>query len=553
MSRHIPPESAGYNFVLQPLKEMHFDQRLGNFNGRTFSKQLITALSLIGIFLLIIACVNFINLSTANAVIRSKEVGVRKVLGGTRKQLVVQFFSETGATCLIAMIGAIIVSVISLSCLNRLLEINLSASSLFTPATLLFILISLVTVTILSGFYPALILAGFNPINVLKGKLTSEPGKGITLRRGLVVFQFVIAQTLIIGTLVVVAQMNYFSTADLGFNKEAIVTASMPRDSLSYTKYDRLRGELTKMPGVKEVSFSTFAPAGNGGWATDLRIASNHTKNADLIVDMKPADTSFFSLYNLKMAAGRMYYSSDTASEFVVNETLTKSLGIRNPQDAIGQQINISGMLRPIVGVVKDFHMHSLKDPIGPVVMMSQKRSFGITNIKIAPDKTQQVLAGMDATWSKIFPDYVFEYSFLDQNIADYYKQEKQLTQLYKLFACIAIFISCLGLYGLVNFMAQRKRKEIGIRKVLGASLANILLLLSREFTLLIAFAFLIAAPIAWYFMHQWLEQYSYRISIGVGIFFITLICSIIIAWLTVGYSAIKAAIANPVKSLRTE
>lgn len=551
--RHIPPENAGYKFVLQPLKEMHYDGRLGNFNGRTFSKQLVTALSLIGIFLLIIACVNFINLSTANAVIRSKEVGVRKVLGGTRKQLIIQFFSETGAACIIAMIGAIIVSIVSLPFLNRLLEIDLSAGNLFTPVTILFILLSLVTVTILSGFYPALILAGFNPINVLKGKLTTEPGKGITLRRGLVIFQFVIAQALIIGTLVVVAQMNYFSNADMGFSKEAIVTASLPRDSLSYTKYDLLRNELKRIPGVKEASFSTFAPSGNGGWATDLRVASNNTKKADLIVNMKPADTSYFGIYNFKMAAGRVYYASDTGGEYVVNETLIKALGIKDPQDAIGKNINVAGKLSPIVGVVKDFHMHSLKDPIDPVVMMSAKRNYGITNIKIQTGKTQQVLAEMAIAWNRLFPDYVFEYSFMDQDIANFYKQEKQLSQLYKLFAGIAIFISCLGLYGLVSFMALRKRKEIGIRKVLGASIANILLLLSREFTILIALAFLIAAPIAWFFMHQWLQQYSFRIDMGVGIFILTLICSVFIAWITVGYSAIKAAIENPVKSLRTE
>ncbi len=553
MQRHIPPENAGYKFELQPLKEMHYDARLGNFNGRTFSKQLVTALTLIGIFLLIIACVNFINLSTANAVIRSKEVGVRKVLGGTRKQLIVQFFSETGAACVIAMIGAIIVSIVTVPFLNSLLEINLSVGSLFTPVTIVFILLSLITVTILSGFYPALILAGFNPITVLKGKLTSEPGKGITLRRGLVVFQFVIAQALIIGTLVVVAQMKYFSNADMGFSKDAIVTASLPRDSLSFTKYDILRDELKRMPGVSEASFSTFAPSGNGGWATDLRVASNNTKNADLIVNMKPADTSYFNIYHLKMAAGRIYYASDTGGEYVVNETLVKALGIKNPQDAIGRNINVAGKLSPIVGVVKDYHIHSLKDPIDPVVMMSAKRSYGIANIKIETDKTQQVLAGMATAWNKLFPNYVFEYSFFDQDIANYYKQEKQLTQLYKLFASIAIFISCLGLYGLISFMALRKRKEIGIRKVLGASIANILLLLSREFTILIALAFLIAAPIAWYFMHEWLQQYSFRIDMGIGVFLVTLICSVFIAWITVGYSAIKAALANPVKSLRTE
>lgn len=553
VSRHIPAENAGYNLILQPLKEMHFDDRLGNFNGRTFGEYLITALSLIGIFLLVVACVNFINLSTANAVNRSKEVGVRKVLGGSRRQLVLQFFGETGAACIIAMTGAVIIALICLPFLNRLLGINLSLNILLHPASILFILSALLIVTILSGFYPALILAGFNPINALKNKIMSESVKGIIMRRGLVVFQFGIAQVLIIGTLVVVAQMNYFSKADMGFNKEAVVNAGFPNDSLSRLKMDQLRAQLSQQPGIKEVSFSTFAPTGEGGWATDLRLTTNTGKNADLVVNMKPADTSYFGVYGMQLAAGRIYFSSDTMREFIVNETLLKKLNMGSPEQAVGKRIIVDGNTAPIVGVVKDFHLHSLKDPVEPVVMTTTKRFYEMANIRIEPGKTKQVLAAMEGIWNKTFPDYVFEYNFIDQTIADYYKQENQLSQLYKIFAGIAIFISCLGLFGLISFMAVRRRKEIGIRKVLGAPVGNIILLLSREFTILIAIAFLIAAPVAWYFMHQWLQQYHFRINMGVSFFIITFLSSILIAWLTVGHTAIKAAIANPVKSLRTE
>jgi putative ABC transport system permease protein len=553
ITKYVPAQYAGYNLVLQPLKEMHFDGRLGNFNGRTFNRDLITALSLIGIFLLVIACVNFINLSTANAVNRSREVGVRKVLGSRRRQLLLQFFGETGVVCLIALAGAVVIALICLPFLNQLLEIDLSLQILLQPANLLLLLSALVAVTLLSGFYPALVLAGFKPINALKEKMMVASGKGIAMRRGLVVFQFVIAQVLIIGTLVVMSQMNYFNKADMGFNQTAIVNAGFPRDSLSRTKTALLYETLSRVPGVKEVSLSMASPSGDGGWATDLRLGSDPNQPADLIVNIKPADTAYFSLYNLQLAAGRVYYPSDTIAEFVVNETLVNKLNLGSPQQAIGRRINVSGKLVPIVGVVKDFHMHSLRDAIDPVVMITNKSNYGLTNIKIAPGKTKTVLAAMEGIWNKLFPDFVFEYSFLDQTIAAYYKQERQLSQLYKIFAGIAIFISCLGLYGLVSFMAVRRRKEIGIRKVLGAPVSRIVWLLSAEFTALIAIAFLVATPIAWFFMHGWLQQYTYRINMGIGFFIVTFLSSILIAWVTVGHAAVSAAVANPVKSLRAE
>ncbi|MEP6949367.1 MAG: FtsX-like permease family protein, partial [Ginsengibacter sp.] len=307
------------------------------------------------------------------------------------------------------------------------------------------------------------------------------------------------------------------------------------------------------MPGIENVSFSMFTPAGNGGWFTDLRTPGNHSNNPDMVVSMKAADTGFFRLYNLPLVAGRIYFPSDTMREFVVNETVVKKLGIQKPGDAIGKLINVNGKTFPIVGVVKDFHVYSLRDPIGPVVMTTIKDGYGLANIKINLGKARSVIAVMEKTWNKNFPDYAFEYNFLDQSIADYYKQENQLSQLYKIFSGIAIFISCLGLYGLISFMAVQRKKEIGIRKVLGAPVRNIVIMLSKEFTILITIAFLVASPLAWYFMHQWLQQYTYRIMIGLWFFAATILCSLLIAWLTVGYTAIKAAMANPVKSLRAE
>jgi ABC-type antimicrobial peptide transport system permease subunit len=553
VEKYIKAVNPNYDLLLQPLSEIHYDDRFGNFNGRTFSKDLILALNLIGLFLLIIACVNFINLTTAQAVNRAREVGVRKVLGSNRTQLIFQFLGETGITSLLALFGSIIIAIICVPFLNSLLDIQLSVGILYNAKSILFIIGSLLLVTLLSGFYPALVLSGFNSATVLKSAVGADNKKGVLFRRGLVVFQFVIAQVLIIGTIVVASQMDYFRNADLGFRKDAVLTAHFPNDSLSRTKVDLLSNQLLNIQGVETVSFSTFAPSGGGGWYTDLRVEANHTNEPDMIVSMKPADTSYFHLYDLQMVAGRIYFAADTPREFVVNETVVRKLGIQDPKRAVGKLIQVDGRTWPIVGVVKDYHVNSLRDPIGAVVMTTRKREYSLANIKINMLNAKKIIADMENIWSKDFPDFVFEHSFLDETIAQFYDQENQLSQLYKIFSGIAIFISCLGLYGLISFMAIQRRKEIGIRKVLGAPVRDIVIMLSREFTILIVLAFIIASPIAWYFMHQWLQQYTYRIVIGIWFFVATILGSLLIAWLTVGYTAIRAAMENPVKSLRTE
>lgn len=550
--KRIKPVNPGYFLSLQPLNEIHFDKRYGNFTGTTFSKDLVLALSIIGVFLLVIACVNFINITTAQALNRAREVGVRKVLGGSRKQLVLQFLGETGMTTLLALIGSVIIVIVCFPAINSLLDIHLTTTSLFNTKFILFITGAFVAFTFLSGFYPALVLSGFKSIYVLKSSITVQY-KGISLRRALVVFQFVIAQALIIGTLIVGSQMNYFRNADMGFNKNAVINTWVPGDSLSRTKIDFLKNELTKINGVQQVSFSIFTPAAGGDWATDLVTEKNNKENPGMVVQMKPADTAFFRVYDLKLVAGRIYFPSDTIREFVVNETAVRNMGIQDPDKAIGKMIKVAGIQAPIVGVVKDYHTFSLRDAIGPTVMTTIKNQYRVANIRVDITKAKAITATMQNIWNKYFPDYVFEYDFLDQSIANYYRQENQLAALYKIFSGVAIFISCLGLYGLISFMAVQRRKEIGIRKVLGAPVRDIVVMLSKEFTILIAIAFLIAAPIAWYFMQQWLQQYTYRITMGSWFFIATIFCSLLIAWLTVGYTAIKAALANPVKSLRTE
>jgi len=550
--KHIKPVNPGYFLSLQPLKEIHYDKRYGNFTGRTFGRDLVLALNIIGAFLLIIACINFINITTARSVNRAREVGVRKVLGSSRKQLILQFLGETGITTLVALMGSLLVVLVSIPFVNELLDIHLNIAFLFTPGFMLYVFAVFFAVAFLSGIYPALILSGFKSVNVLKSSININT-RGISLRRALVVFQFVMAQALIIGTLVVASQMDYFRNADMGFNKQAVINASFPGDSLSVTKMDALKTEIEKINGVKQASLSIFAPAGSGGWATNLNTAENNKSNPGMVVQMKPADTSFFGLYELKLVAGRIYFPSDTMREFVVNETAVRNMGLTNPDKAIGKMIKVAGRSGPIVGVVEDYHTFSLRDAISPTVMSTIKDAYQVANIKIDMQKSRQVIAALQKLWNSFYPDYVFEYDFLDQTLASYYKQENEMATLYKIFSGIAIFISCLGLYGLIAFIAAQRRKEIGIRKVLGAPVYNIILMLSKEFTMLIIIAFLIATPLAWYFMQGWLQQYTYRISMDAGFFVVTIICSLIIAWITVGYTTVKAAIANPVKSLRTE
>ena len=551
--KYKPVAYAANTPIAQPLSEMHFDDRFGNFNDRTFSHSLVNALSLIGLFLIVIACVNFINLSTAQAVNRSKEVGVRKVLGSSRAQLAAQFLGETALLTFFAVTLAVGVARLALPFLNQLLATKISMSLASNPLLIGFILTVAVVVTFLSGTYPAIILSGFNPITALKTRITAKMTGGISLRRVLVVLQFSIAQVLIIGMLIVVGQMNYFRNASLGFNKAAIINVDLPGDSISHTKFDNLRDALAKNPDIKAVSFSFAPPSSGNDWNSDLGF-DHSAKKTDFNANLKWADTGYFRLFNLPFVAGRPYYGSDTIREFVVNETFLQKLGIRHPQDAIGKEINIWDRHKGnIVGVVKDFNVYSLQKPMVPVVLSTWKKAYQTINIKIAPGKEKAALPYIEKLWTSAFPDYVYQYKFLDETIDHFYNQEAQLSTLYKIFAGIAIFISCLGLYGLVAFLAIQRTKEMGIRKVLGASARNIVFLLSREFTLLILVAFALAAPVAYYIMHGWLLNYHYRIQLGASIFIMAIAGSILIAWITVGHRAIRAALANPVRSLRSE
>ncbi len=533
---------------------MHYDTQTGNFSNKTISHQLLNVLWLIAAFILLIACVNFINLSTAQAVNRAKEVGVRKVLGSSRSHLQVQFIVETFLMVISAVLIAAIITMLALPYVNQLLDLSLSFNILSDPSIILFLLTVTIAVTVLAGFYPSIVLARFNPVNALKSKLTSTTG-GISLRRGLVVFQFIIAQALIIGTLVIVRQMDYFMNQPLGFDKDAITNVPFRVDSIRLSKLDYLKKQLLSVPGVQAVTYSSNTPVENG---TDLWsiIKYNHAiKQTDFQVITKFADNQFLSVYKLPLIAGRNVNPSDTAGEFLVNESLVKTLGLKTPKDILNKHMTTwhDQIKGTVVGVLKDFHDRSFRNELAPLLITTDNAMYNQVGIKLATTHMTSTMQSVKNIFEKTFPDFVYEYKFLDEKIANFYKQENQLAQLYKIFASIAIFLSCLGLYGLASFMAVQRVKEVGIRKVLGASIANIIYLFSKEFIILIAIAFAIATPIAWYYMHQWLQAYAYRISISWWLIAVGGLVAIIIALTTISFQAIKAAMANPVKSLRSE
>ncbi|HLK31212.1 MAG TPA: ABC transporter permease [Puia sp.] len=555
-SKKMEPADDKDSHIIQSLNFVHDDsQKIGNYSGKTFSPQLIRALWLIAGFILLIACVNFINLSTAQAVNRSKEVGVRKVLGSNKTQLKIQFIVETFLIVVLAVALSILISVLVLPVINNILEVSLNFNLIQNPSILLFLFIITIVVTLLAGFYPSIVLSGFNPINALKSKLASKSTKGISLRRGLVVFQFIIAQALIIGTLIIIKQMNYFSNQPIGFDKNNIVNVPFPNDSTSVTKLDFLRKELSAVKGIQQISFSSTTPVedDNDNWTTFN--FDNAAKETDFFAIIKWVDNQYLPTYKLPLIAGRNLEASDTAREFLVDELLLKNLGIRKPEDALNKRISLwDGRIKGIiVGVLKEFNSRSFRRDLAPVLMTTRKSGYNNAGLKLTSADVPATMKTVEKMWEQIFPEFVFEYKFLDSKIDSFYKQERQLSQLYKIFAVIAILLSCLGLYGLASFMAVQRIKEVGIRKVLGATPSNIVYLFSKEFVILIAVAFAIATPIAWYYMHQWLQDYPFRINLSWWIFLAGGIASVIIALTTVSFQAIKAAMANPVKSLRSE
>jgi putative ABC transport system permease protein len=538
------------SFLLSPFSEYHFDDRFGTFS-RSSSKQMLWTYAAIGIFLIVTACFNFINMSTAMAVKRAKEVGMRKVLGSSRKQLVVRFLGETFAITFLSLIVSIALTerLIPLV-INEFFDLQINFSLLSDGFLIVYLVGVLVTVSLMAGLYPAFVLSRAKPISALKGALDSK-GNNMALRRTLVVFQFCLCQLLIFGTIVAVRQMNYFNTVDMGYEKENILFFRMAENDLEKQKLWKSR--IAEIPGVKSTSVASHPPFSGSQMGTNAFYYTDDTTRQEIDVQFKRVDDTYQETYGLRMLTGDWVAKSDTMSQFVVNQAFLLKAGVNDPVSAIGETVDVWGRKYPIVGVVEDYHATTLSDAIQPMVMFSDAGQNQTVGIKINAARTEEIVSALEEIWMSFHEEYEFDYSFVDQDIAQFYENEKKMSQSLTAFAGIAIFIGCLGLYGLVAFMANQKSKEIGIRKVLGASVVSLVSGFSGEFAKLVGIAFLIAAPLGYLAMNFWLQGYEYSVSIGPVIFIITILASLIIALFTTGYKSMRAATANPVTSLRDE
>jgi putative ABC transport system permease protein len=533
-------------FNLQPLADIHFNT---DYDGYV-NKKYLWALALIGLFLITTACVNFINLATAQALKRAKEIGVRKVLGSLKTQLFWQFIAETALITVFAMFISWCLAELAVPYINHLFKTELSINLFHDFNLAVFLVLLSVLIVFLSGSYPGLILSNFQPVVALKGKLTQKDAGGFPLRRVLVIVQFAISQLLIIGTIVISAQIRYAAKADLGFRKDGIVLLNLPDSSKA--KMNTLKSRLLAIAGTEKLSFCYEPPASESNNTTDIKYENNPVKEV-FQINTKDADDQYVPTFNLKLVAGRNIFPSDTVREYLVNEATVRKLRLKSPQQIIGKTITINNKKAAVVGVVKDFNTESFRSSISPIVIAPKYLQYSYAAVSINLNNIKPALTAFEKIWKETYPEYVYSAVFVDEKIAKFYELDTTILRLVQGFAGIAILIGCLGLYGLVSFMAAQKTKEIGVRKVLGASLQNILWLFGKEFSRLLLIAFVIAAPISWLVMHHWLQEFVYRINMGSWIFLVAILSTFVIAGITVSFQAIKAALANPVKSLRSE
>jgi putative ABC transport system permease protein len=541
------------NLAFQPLKQMHLDDRFDTFKGDALPGRELWSLGIIGLFLVIIVCINFVNLATAQSINRAKEIGVRKVLGSDRVRLIWQFLGESATITFLSILLSYLFAAIVIPYVSQLIEKPLSLSLTADPSILLFMFCLGLVVTLLAGFYPAVILSGFHPVDAIKSKISTKTVGGISLRRSLVILQFALAQLLIIGTIVVFSQMNYFRNRPMGFEKKAIAVIDLPSDSADMQKYDYMKNEMLQVPGVMAASYCMDPPSSDEKVFSPIYF-ENQPQKLPFDIETQYADTSYLNTFGIRLLAGRLPYPSDTIRELLVNETLVRKLGLASSKEILGKRLSYNSRSKfPVVGVIHDFNSRSLRDPIMPLVLSSKKGNYTDLAIRMEPEKLVGAMRQIREIFTGTMPSYIYDPVFFDESIWQYYKKEAVTFQLFRTCAALSIILSCLGLFGLVSFVAIAKTKEIGIRKLLGASIPGILFLFTREFIILITVASLIATPLGYYFMHQWLSGFYNHINLGWYIFVLGVLISLGIAFITVAYTTFRAANANPVKSLRSE
>ena len=547
------------HYFLQPLSDIHtnsmYSAGLGSY---VLGKEILWGLISLAVFLILIASVNFINLSTAQAMQRRKEIGVRKAIGSTRGQLFFQFMSETFVLAIVAgflsvnaLYGLLYIVNQKLSFIN--IDLQPDFNAWFFGAALIGI------ITLLAGSYPALVLSNFKPAMAIKNT-SQRKSSGISLRQGLIVFQFGITYCLLVATWIASGQMTYFQNKGLGFTRDAVLTINAPGNK-SRSKLDAFRQELYQQKDIREISFATGAPLTQNWYGTDFRLKAEPVIMGRQ-AEMKGVDAEYKNLFGLQLLSGRWISSTDPVSDslgfngFVINETLAKMLHL-TPEKAIGETLVINEGEAPIVGVVKDFHNTSLQQAIQPCVFMRNNAPEQI-HVRLLPldgknADIKNTLAQIEQSWKRSFPDEVYQYTFLNESLAKNYFVEQLVFDAFRIFAAISIFISCLGLFGLTTLIAAQRTKEIGVRKVLGASVASVVAMLTGDFIKLVTFAIILALPISWWGMNAWLQGFVYKADLNVWIFVFSGLFALAIALATVSFQSIKAALMNPVESLKSE
>jgi ABC-type antimicrobial peptide transport system permease subunit len=563
--KYRPDEIGKKKYFLQPLSDIHFNREFNDVPGDALNVDIssLVTMAVLGLFILAIACVNFVNLATALAIKKSKEIGIRKTLGAKRTQLTLYFLGETSLIIIVSVLISLAAAEWLVKWLSGFLDKTLKLSFINDPWLVIFIAGLAVLSTLLAGFYPSVILSGFNPVAVLKNKMSAQGSSSGVVRKVLVVFQFTIAQVLIIGTLIISDQMGFLINKPLGFDQEAIINVELPNSKRELMQSFGTR--LDAISGVSMVSFSLGGPTSDNNFGSDSYLTEKG-KDSEFSVSVKLADRFYKDVYGLQLKAGRWFTEAEekAASDvpdkerryvFVVNEAYSRKAGFDNPNDIIGKKITvgINAINTEVIGVLADFHTQSLHEEIIPTVILSFPYFYYDAGIKVTGGSYKELIQQIRASFDAAYPEFEFEYEFMDDHLAKLYRQDERTFVLFKIFSGVAIFIGCLGLYGLVSFMANQKLKEVGIRKVLGASVNSIVWLFGVEFVKLIAIAFVVATPLTFFFMREWLNGFAYRTTIEWTDFGVGIAATAIIALVTVSYQSIKAAIANPVNVLRAE
>ena len=549
-------EQAAQRFLLQPLAAIHTEPQYGAYPGSyVMSPTALWVLGVIGLLILLSAVVNYVNLATAQGAARAREIGVRKAIGGARGQVVTQLLSETGLLTIMAVGLGWLAAYAALPAVGRVFEIEVARSILLRPRAIAFVIGSAFVVTVLAGLYPAAILSGVRPTVTLRGAGGGRVGAA-RFRRGLIVFQFAATLTLLVGTLVVLQQMRYVEGKDLGFEREARLLVRVPDDEGAR---ERFRQAALQAPGVQHVTFAMGGPTKSG--RLNQRYSWDGAPEAESIQTI-PADAAYADAFGLRVIAGRGLRPGDETEPHsrvaLVNRAMAERMGFAEPGQAVGAVLTGEGgddALEPlaVVGVVEDFHHGSLHSQIDPSVLLFWPRWSGWAGVALASGREADGLEQAETAFAESFPNTHFRYEFLDEYMAGLYAGERRIASAFRAFTALSVVIACLGLFGLAALMAAQRRREIGVRKVLGASVLSIVSLLSAEVARLVLIAFAVAAPIAYVLIRRWLDGFAYRIDLGVGLFLFAGAAVLLTAMLTVGSQALRAATADPVRALRSD